>query len=671
MNLEELKALEDYATESLSNFIPYVRIKEDGDYIEAAGFRTYPFELSLKKAFGSSRIYKGIFLSSHFRALRFHKFFALELAYICKKLIDEGGHRCSVGDLKSIIAGLYKNTWLKDTIDEDKKLEFDYGRISKEMNVTPFPYQKAFLENYQEVAPKYNLRGYLAELAAGSGKTLLGYFFSLATNSDTTIILCPKPVVKQVWVSTLEKNFKRPKKYWDSVDKGRITGSEDYIICHHQAMDEVLDNVRRLKGKKITIWIDESHKMTEESSQLVQKLYKLVEELSPAHTIHASATPLKARPTEAIPLLKTTDPLFKGEAVEAYTKVFGASKAVALDMLNNRLGILKFKITKEQYSRIEEVDKDLKVKMPNSDKYLLDNVVKLMAEKAREYTLDYIEKKNEIVARFNELHNIVATRVGRDDPAMIRYKRQAKKMHDNFDPYADKDILQDCKAIEKEYHLNVLEGPERKEFKALAPMYKYPQLSIRGKLLGNVLGKLRIECFVDMAKNMELEKIIDSSIKKTVIFTSYVDAAKSAYNYCVEKGYEPIIINQETNKDLPQLLAKAEKDPKANPIIATYQSLGTGNEVVMCSTYVAIDVPFREYIRIQARARINRASQDTDVTYYEAVLDTDGKPNLSTRNLDILKWSKDQVDEMLGIEGEDYDVEEETDIQEQAMVGFR
>lgn len=666
MNLQELENIESLAMEALESFIPFASVKEKDDFITVAGINSNDLFLAMRQKWKTSRVYIGIFFDDGYRYIRFHKFYAVEFVYILSQLMEEKRCTVSKGTLQSILSQMYKNTWLKDTTDDKVSLNFNYSRLS-ELHVKPFSYQQAYLEDFEKVVAQYNLEGYLAELAAGSGKTLLAYFFSVVSEADLTIILAPKPTISQIWVDTLNSQFKRPQIYWDSVTGGDITGSERYIICHHQAIDKVLDVVRKLRRKKsINIWLDESHKFTEESSGLVQKLYKLKEKLEPRFIVHASATPLKARPTEAIPLLKTIDPNFKGKAVDSYVKVFGASKAVALDILNNRLGIVKFKVTKDQYSQIEETEHLLEVTVPDSHKYELDYVRDLMAEKAEEYIQEYQENKEQIVDEFNRLHGIVVSKSPRREE-LKTYKRYADSMHRGFDMKNDIDMLRYCKNIEKEIHLQILEREDKKMFKALSPMYKYPALSIKGKLLGNVLGKQRIQCFVDMARNMEFEKIIDSAVKKTVIFTSYVDVAKAAQEYCIEKGYEPIIVNQETNHMLPALLKKAETDPKANPIIATYQSLGTGNELVMCSTYVAIDVPWRSYIVVQSRARINRASQDTDVTYYDATLVTKSGENLSTRNLDILKWSQEQVDEMLGLDGDIYD----EDIKLLSLKGFK
>ena len=49
-----------------------------------------------------------------------------------------------------------------------------------------------------------------------------------------------------------------------------------------------------------------------------------------------------------------------------------------------------------------------------------------------------------------------------------------------------------------------------------------------------------------------------------------------------------------------------------------------------------------------AVSRIHRLDSDTQTTIYRCELDTGTMPNISTRSVDILAWSQNQVEEILG-----------------------
>ncbi len=60
--------------------------------------------------------------------------------------------------------------------------------------------------------------------------------------------------------------------------------------------------------------------------------------------------------------------------------------------------------------------------------------------------------------------------------------------------------------------------------------------------------------------------------------------------------------------------------------------------------------PFRSFEYDQAVARVKRLGQDEDVDIYDVVLDTGDKINISSRTIDIMNWSREQVNEIMGFE---------------------
>ena len=71
--------------------------------------------------------------------------------------------------------------------------------------------------------------------------------------------------------------------------------------------------------------------------------------------------------------------------------------------------------------------------------------------------------------------------------------------------------------------------------------------------------------------------------------------------------------------------------------------------MTMADVMVMIDTPFRDYVLQQTIARINRLGTTTQTYVYIAALDTGNEPNLSSRTIDILRWSQSQIEAITGV----------------------
>lgn len=172
------------------------------------------------------------------------------------------------------------------------------------------------------------------------------------------------------------------------------------------------------------------------------------------------------------------------------------------------------------------------------------------------------------------------------------------------------------------------------------------------KQLDDVLVR-SIEGEESMAERSSIVNIIEGSEKKTLFFTSFVEVVKGLGDILKEKGFQPLQVYGETNKDLQSMVSGFEKKEALNPMIATYQSLSSAVPLVMANTVVMLNSPFRHHEYMQAMSRVHRRGQDSQVYVYDVYLDTKGVENISTRSEDILNWSKLQVEQIMGVKSSD------------------
>jgi Superfamily II DNA/RNA helicases, SNF2 family len=197
----------------------------------------------------------------------------------------------------------------------------------------------------------------------------------------------------------------------------------------------------------------------------------------------------------------------------------------------------------------------------------------------------------------------------------------------------------------------LLTNDQKKEFKDAKSVVKYVDLKIRGECLGRILTKERIQCHVDMLPYIDFKAIINTIKKKTIVFTGYVKVVDAVYNQLSKEGYSPLKIYADTNSEIKTIVEKFRNDPNANPMIATFDSLSTAVPLTMANGIIFLNNPWRSYIKEQAVARAHRIGQDQPVYCFDVILDTGNVPNISSRSLDIMQWSKDQVDKIMGTNG--------------------
>lgn len=653
------------AFDFILNALPVIRVKEENGLITIGGFEATNLASDIDKVWKSKRVANSLFVELTSRKLSFYSFFAIEVVYMLETLaLNKKGTRTAKSKLVKLINALKEETWLS-TIGTKPSLTIHWENIKRNFksSISLLPMQVDFIKAYADLVPKLNLKGLYLAAPPGTGKTIAGYGFCEAMDSDLSIFICEKKAIDTPWYKTMESIYKRKPKYWTSDSSNPPKGDEKIIIVHYQALGKLLDHLNKYRNRlKITVWIDESHNFNEYTTGWTQNLITMCKTLSPKNVIWASGTPFKAIGKEAVPMMLTTDPLFTEPVMKAFVGIFGSTTARALDILNNRTSKIKYHIDKKDVVDNEKVETTLYVSTPDSHLYTLSAVkdaVKLFVEsRIAHYKL---EMPN-IVSRVNELLDIYAKTVSDDDWDEYRdYRRMIDTMHKRFNSMAHKDYLPICKSYEKNYIAPTQDKTTEIEFRKLISRYKYISLVIRGEALGRVVTRKRIDAVKSMIPHIDFRATIDKTEAKSLLFTNHVDVVEATGERLISMGYQPELIYGKTAKDIDSAIARMATGPQ-NPAVATYKLLSTATPMIMCNAVSLIDMPFRDYTRDQAISRIDRLGQRYTVRIFKYLLDTKGQKNITDRTLDIVEWSKSMVDAIMGDNELDTSMESAYDI---------
>lgn len=656
-------------SEAISYFTGLTVAQEKNNVVTISGFKTDPLMASLENRWNTSKIGNNMFRKVRRMMLEIDDFFLPDFAYILKTLETDRRSRVGRRMIQDCLNGIYDNTWLRQTTEENPKPRLKWENLDR-LKWTLLKHQENFLKLYDRNTVKYGLNGYILGAAPGSGKTFMGIALSEMLETDITIVLCPKNAVDRVWVDTLVGVFKKPTSYWNSTSGEPLREGCRYYVAHYEQLGALLAffSGRAGFGKKINIILDESHNMNEIKSQRCENFIELCKVTKAVDILWASGTPIKAMGSEVIPILRTIDPLFFPKVEERFKAIFGLSSSRGLDILAHRLGYMTFKVDKSVVvgNKIEKYRVD--VKMPNSEKYTLDSVRAAMTAFVQERTKYYqANLKMYHQQYFDALREYEATIDRSEWPAYREYRATAELLHRGYDPMIHKTEPILCNNYEKRKIIPALGKRSAVEFKGARSVYKYVDMKIQGEALGRILGRLRSECNTEMVKAYRnymvtelstgekypsnLIDIVDQSAKKSVLFTSYVEVVDQVAKVFEEAGASPLKVYGTTNKDLPSIVKVFERDPKANPLAATLQSLSTAVPLIMANTVVFLNAPFRAHEYEQAQSRVDRLGQTEIVHIYDVYLDTGTEPNISTRSSDIMDWSKAQVEAIVGTGG--------------------
>lgn len=634
---------------SLRRALGVVSVSENANDIIIEGVPAIVMTKDIARIWKTSRLNTYMFSSIGRGRIIIPKFFGVEFLYMIDQMIDFGNLRVSSRTLNQIKKGLLQNTWLA-SINESTTNTLDYNKL-RDLIYTPKDYQKEFFDIYNTNKTRYGLRGFLLAAAAGAGKTYTALALSAMLKADRVVIVCPKNATLRVWDAEVKGLFKKEPSCWVQANGAPYRG-EKFAIFHYESLPKAFPLIKRLKTDRTMVILDESHNLNDIKSLQTQRFLDLVKALEPTDILPMSGTPIKALGAEAIPLLTMLDPLFKPTVADRFKRIYGRDGARSLDILKHRIGLLSFKVEKERLGLAKPIMKEFKVKIPNGDAFTLDAIRVDMQNFISERYDYYRKRSKDDHAKYEECLAIYASKIR--TPAeranYKEYRQQVQRLSRDKSKFKDSETIQATNTFERNVIIPALPRNLVNVFREVKTIVKYVDLKIQGEALGSVLGKARSQCHVEMSKYIDFRAICETTKKKTVVFSTSVDVVEATEVRLREIGMAPLAVYGKTNANLAQIVRDFDKDPRLNPLCATYQSLSTAVPLTMADTMIMIDSPFRAYIREQAISRIHRLGADTQTTVFECRLDTGDKPNISTRSVDILAWSQQQVSAIMGID---------------------
>lgn len=634
--------------DDIKRTIGLIDVKEGTNLIHVGGLPANVVMNDIQRIWGTSRIAGYMFTHIKRSSVSFNKFFAPDVLYTLETICRERRHSYSYRALKKIIDLLYENTWLK-SIHEKHDDILDFSKLSV-LNIPLLPHQREFLEVYNTNVPKYRLRGFMLGAAPGSGKTITSIALAEVAKADVVICIVPKNSLDRVWVDTLATRITKPVKYWASSMTSLPEKGCRYYVFHYEQLDKAMEFFKNQHFQNPVIILDESHNFNEITSLRTELFIAFCKQMASKHVLWMSGTPLKAIGAEAVPLLMTIDPLFDFDAQERFKKIFGRNATKAVDILRNRLGLITFKIEKATVVGNDVQTLTKQIKIPHGDIYTLDSIRIEMRKFIEQRMMYYEQNMKSFVSSYENCIRIhestLTSSIAKTE--LQQYQKYIRMIRNGYDPITMKAEVVFCNKYELQKIVPSLPADKREIFKQARSVVKYYQLKVQGEALGRILGKMRTQCHVDMVPYCGIENEIETGLKKTVVFTSYVEVVHSLDEYLQKQGFSPILVYGETNKDLAGIVEKFAINEDVNPLIATFQSLSSAVPLIMANQVILMNNPFRAHEYEQSISRVDRLGQDSPVKIFEILLDTGSQPNISTRSQDIMKWSAEQVAALLG-----------------------
>jgi len=473
---------------------------------------------------------------------------------------------------------------------------------------------------------------------------------------DTVIILAPKNTLQEVWEKSVTETLFKHKQTSIIMDNSNTDyNDEKYIITNYEYIDKLMKNKRlnrRLKKLKPGLIIDEFHNYSDITSVRTNLLIEFIKYYKFSDIALLTGTPVKMSLSDLKPMFKLLDSKYD-KVEERFNDFYRSLSTTKIDLIRHRLNLYRERIENKDPSMPDIELEEFKIPLKNGDFYTLEAINKRMEV----YKLNRLKELHDKMDFYQDEFSIILSDLNitlnkEDRDSLKKYKVLVKLIRSKSDSnklYEIYDKVNEATNIEKTIIYKKLDTETRNKFKELKSIVKYPKLKVIGEALGKVLLKSRIDCYKELALNLDYKNLIKLTSKKTLIFSKYIEVCENAKNICKLQGYNPISIYGQYIKDLAHnVKVFNDLETDFNPLVATIKALSTGVPLTSANVVILLDIPFRSYELEQAIGRSYRIGNFHKVSVFFIKLDTGPNFNISERDLFIINTSTNNVEMITG-----------------------
>lgn len=622
--------------------------------VTITGLAPEAFELFLKKEYGVNLFFERLTTRTWNRTITFYEFFVPEMCYLLSLAAEK--KYISSKKANELIDELTKNTWFSSSVSEPHvKADLSVLGTVLKPDFTPLPHQLEFVEDvYCQKKYQMQLNGYLLSLDQGLGKSKCSLFLGAALHKTKYVVIAPLSVVHNVWPYEINDIFTKEMKIWtpkQSLDE--LDTTTDIVIVNYEKIAFIAPKViKYFHPSESMVIVDECHNFKDIKAKRTKELIEFTSSFKCQDILLLSGTPVKALANEATPIFKLLDRYATDEVIERL-KELNRFPSIMNELLRNRLGMMMYRKLKTEVLQLPpKIEAELPIKIPTGNMYTLEEVKKVMLEYRAQRTRYYIANYKNYEKDFTDAVEYIEENLRSSDEVrrLKEYLNIVKMFHRDGYSWDKAPLAQKATEFEKEIILPRLPSDMKKKFKAARAVVKYIDMKVMGEILGNVLSRLRIKMTCEMI-TPAIAEIIQKAEKKTILFSSYKDVIKLAAETCASYGLQPLYITGDNSQYAKEVVEEFKHNPEVNPLVASIQVMSTGHTITEANTAIFLNVPFRSVDYAQASDRIYRIGQDSTVYIYKLTLDTGSEPNLSTRMQDIIAWSREQFESIVGTSG--------------------